>query len=40
MSFKTPEVGIISMFVLPKYENELELLTSDIIFNSVSPQQI
>ena len=28
--FETPEVGIIGIFVLLKYENELELVTSDI----------
>ena len=35
--FETPEVGIIGVFVLLKYENELELVTSDISFTSVSP---
>ena len=34
--FKTPEVGIIGIFVLSKYENQLEIVTSDICFNSVS----
>ena len=41
--FETPEVGIIGIigiFVLPKYENESELVTSDINFNLVSPRQI
>ena len=33
--FETPEVGIIVIFVLFKYENELELVGSDISFNSV-----
>ena len=34
--FRTPEVGIIGIFVLLKYENELELVTIDISFNSIS----
>ena len=34
---ETLEVGIIAIFVLPKYESELKLLTSDISFNSVNP---
>ena len=34
--FKTPEVRIIGIFVLSKYENELEIVTNDICFNSVS----
>ena len=29
--------GIIGIFVLLQYENDLELVTSDISFNSVSP---
>ena len=37
MFFKTPEVDIIDTFVLLKYENGLELVTSDISFNSASP---
>ena len=32
--------GVIVIFVLLKYENELELVTSDISFNSVRPWQI
>ena len=28
---------IIDIFVMLKYENELEIVTSDINFNSVSP---
>ena len=35
--FDTPEVSIIGIFVLPEYGYELELVTSDISFNSVSP---
>ena len=35
--FETPEVSIIGIFVLLKYENKLELITSDINFNSVIP---
>ena len=35
LCFETPEVGITGIFVLLKYE--LELVTSDISFNSVSP---
>ena len=36
--FKTPQVGVIGIFfVLLKYKNELELVTSDISVNSVSP---
>ena len=35
--FDTPEIGIIGIFVLPEYGYELELVTSDISFNSVSP---
>ena len=35
--FRNSEVGII---VLLKYENELELVTSDIGFNSINPWQI
>ena len=35
--FETPEAHIIGIFVLPKYGNELELVTSIISFNSVSP---
>ena len=38
--FETPEVGIIGIFVFLQYENELELVTSDINFNSVNPWQI
>ena len=33
--FETPEVDIIGIFVFLKYDNELELVTSDISFNSV-----
>ena len=32
---KTPAVGIIGIVILLKYENELELVTNDISFNSV-----
>ena len=35
--FETPEIGIIGIFILPKYGNKLELITSDISFNSVLP---
>ena len=36
--FKTPQVGFIGIFfVLLKHKNELELVTSDISVNSVSP---
>ena len=38
--FEKTEVGIIAIFVLLKYENKLELIGSDISFNSLSPQQI
>ena len=38
--FETSKVGIIAIFVLLKYEIELEPITSDISFNSVSPGQI
>ena len=31
--FETLEVGIIGIFILLKYENALELVTSDISFN-------
>ena len=34
---KLPEVGIIGICVLLKYENELEINTIDIGFNSVNP---
>ena len=34
--FETPEVGIIGIFILLKYEKEIELVTSDISFNSIS----
>ena len=37
---KSPEVGIIGIFVLPGYENELELATSDTSLNLLSPFQI
>ena len=40
MFFETPIVDIIGIFILLKYENELELVTGDISFNSVSLQQI
>ena len=33
---ETPEICIIGIFVLLKYENELELVSSDIRFNSVN----
>ena len=32
--FETPEVGITGIFVLVKFENQLEILIGDIIFNS------
>ena len=32
-----PEVGNIGILILLKYENKLELVTSDISINSVSP---
>ena len=35
--FETPEIGIIGIFVLPEYENELEIVASDICFNSLMP---
>ena len=35
--FETPKLSIIGILVLLKYENELELVTSDTSFNSVSP---
>ena len=38
--FETSKVGVIGIFVLLKYENELELVTSDISINSVSPLPI
>ena len=38
--FETPEIGIIDIFLLLKYENELELVTSDISFNSDNPGQV
>ena len=31
-----PKVAIIGIFVLLKYENELEIIPGDICFNSVS----
>ena len=34
---ETREVGISGIFVLHKYENELDLVTNDISFNSVRP---
>ena len=34
--FETPEVGNIGIFELLKHENELEQVTSDVRFNSVS----
>ena len=37
--FRNSEVGIIGIIVLLKYENELELVTSDIGFNSINPWQ-
>ena len=38
--FETSQVGIFGIFVLLKLENELEMLTSDIDFNSVHHCQI
>ena len=38
--FETPKVGVIGIFILLKYENELELVTSDISINSVNPLPI
>ena len=35
--FRTPEVSIISIFVLLKYENEFETVASDISFSSIIP---
>ena len=35
--FKTPEICIIGIFVLLKYENEVEIDTIDIDVNSLSP---
>ena len=37
--FETPDVGIIGIFVLLKYENDLELVTSSISLESGSPWQ-
>ena len=37
LCFETPEVGIVGIYVLLKYEIELELVTNDISFNSASP---
>ena len=34
--FETPEVGIIDIFILLKFENELGIGTGDISFNSVN----
>ena len=39
--FETLEVGFVGIFVLLKIENELlEIVTSDITFNSENPWQI
>ena len=38
--FENPVVGITGIFLLLKYENELEIVTSDFSCNSVSPWQI
>ena len=38
--FETPEVGKIDIFIMPKYENALEIVHSDICFNSLSPGHI
>ena len=34
--FETPKSGYFGIFVLLNYENELEIVASDISFNSVS----
>ena len=35
--FETPKVSIIGIFILLKYENELDLVTNDISFYLLSP---